>query len=333
MANNQRKLNYPRIIGWGLLVLIILAIALTIIKIKIWDRGVDLDTTIDDNPEFDYETIDIVTVFPPSAVRDDDDGVLTIVMFGNDTYAEDENGYNLISDTIAKEMNAEVYNFCLPNSDQCGLTSDMDIGHSPWDAYCLYGLVAAAANHDYSGQHERIPYIDEEYQDYYLSKITEMEALDFDKVDIFMYCYDGHDFQNARPHFNNDNPKDIATTTGAIDSTNDVIYDVYPGAQIIYLSPTYCEVSYNDGYEGCDTASYGYGTLPTTVEPIMALALANTKFSYIDLYIGSGIHKDTASEYLTDDHIVPNAAGKQRIADRILKLIKYVNSAGEDQEE
>jgi len=91
--------------------------------------------------------------------------------------------------------------------------------------------------------------------------------------------------------------------------------------QLVFVAPTYCYEVLEDGtVKGADFPNEYSASLPDTLAYV-ANASMNYYVSYLDNYYGVKINGETSDEYLLEDGVIPNAAGRKLIADRIAKYI------------
>lgn len=325
-ANNKRKPNYPRIIGWSLGLIIFIVIIVTVSRLLIWNKGVKPE--IDPNIQLEADTEDVISLVSPDKFRADDssrpasDGMTTILILGNDTYAPD-GSEDLITSTLSMDLGSKVINCCIPGTYQTAMTPDMS---ASIDLFSLCALKESICADDFSKQKNAVLSLPDVFDRARFNEVISiLEETDFDSVDIFVFAYDGHDFLTGCT-FIGDSVVDTTSLQGSIGAAMTDFPEAYPGAQFVYVSPNFCYYTdENEKRTGCDILSFGdddrHDTLPNSLT-FTRLLTDYYPFSYFDLFYGVDINTDTADQYLIDDDVVPTKEGRQMIADRLSELFQ-----------
>lgn len=323
-SNKKRKPNYPRIIGCALGLIIVVVVVIIIAKLLIWNKGVKM--ILPENVILEAETEDMITLIPPDDYRAKDpsrpasDGMTTILILGNDTYAPDEDE-DIFTSTLSMDLGCKVINCCIPGTFQTTLTPDAS---AAIDMFSLAKLKEGICAKDFSLQKNAVLSLPEELdRTRFNDVITTLEATNFDDVDIFIFAYDGHDFLTGCMDVG-ETVTDTTSMQGSIGATMTGFPETYPGAQFVYATPNFCYYTKDDGTRiGCDILSFGEEgkNLPTMLT-FTRLLTDYYPFSYFDLFYGVDINTDTADQYLIEDDVVPTKEGRQMIADRLSALFK-----------
>lgn len=322
-SNKKRKPNYPRIIGWSLGLIILIIFIVIVARLLIWNKGVKL--ILPDDIVLEAETEDVITLESPDKFREDNnaapsDGMTTILILGNDTYAPDEEG-DLFTSTLSMDLGCKVINCAIPGTYQTTLTPDVS---APIDMFSLAMLKESICNDDFSVQKNAVLSLPEEFdRSRFNEVISTLEDTEFDDIDIFVFAYDGHDFMTGCSDIG-ETVTDTTSLQGSVGATMTGFPEAYPGAQFVYVTPNFCYYTKDDGTRiGCDILSFGEekGNLPTMLT-FTRLLTDYYPFSYFDLFYGVDINAETADQYLINDDIVPNKEGRQMIADRLSELFK-----------
>lgn len=234
-----------------------------------------------------------------------------IVVFGDSIWdsARDESG---IAAQVANFMNADVYNCAIG-----GTRATLKEGESPdnyenWDSTSLSGLVNVA-----TGKVDPERFL----EGYPAGGV--IRNIDFAKTDYFIIAYGLNDyFSGAVLNVEGGREWDAHGYGGALRYAIDELRGSYPDAQILLISPTYCQF-WKDGvmYTDSNMKDFGGGSLTLYANACRNVAeMQNTL--YIDAYSTMGINIYTADEYL-EDGIHLTAAGRELYAKAVSSCLKY----------
>lgn len=326
--SKRRVPNVPRIVGWSLALILVICVALFFIRLAIWNKGVRYTITDEDIASIKLDTKDNITILPASIFRPDtDDGIPTILVLGNDTYYEGLDDNTGITDYLKKELpDAEIINCCFPGSQlACYNALETSPEECPEDYFTLFYLILGANLNDYSRQDAAMNYLSADKQAIYKPILDNFKSVDFNNVDIILLCYDGHDYLNGvNPYTNivtNEVP-DVSTILGSLVLSVNSNSSVYPGTQYVFLSPTFCYATDENGKkQSSNLYSTGYGT----IADYYSAGRATSDFcglSFMDMLCGVDINEETADKYLEKDGITPDKGARKLIADRISSLLK-----------
>lgn len=317
----KRKINYGRLIPVILAVLILAMVVFGIIQLARWSKGREF--IINENLNLDTEPEDYVFLMDPTLAEDNAyDGSYDILILGNDTAAYDKGGTN-IGDIIQEETGANVYNCALTGSFMCTSTEyETILSDNPLDAFSLFWISHGIQINEWSLQESALELLPEEYdKEHYREVLDLLESIDYDSIDLLLIYYDGHDYLAKHPINNPLDMYDVQSIEGNFTGIFERFPHNYPHMQYMFISPTFCYVTHEDGTrEGSDTADLGYGNLPTNMTTLQVQS-QNYTVSYVDNYCGINITPETADGYLMEDGITPNKTARKMIADRIAGFI------------
>ena len=257
--------------------------------------------TVPDNPAEPEETSE----------NTENDDRTQIVVFGDSIWdsSRDETG---IAYLVSQYMDADVYNCAIGGTRATLKAGESSENYDTWDSTSLSGMVNVA-----------IGKVDPEIflEGYVTGGI--IRDIDFSKTDYFIIAYGLNDYFAGAP-LNADNPNswDAHGYGGALRFAIDRLRNAYPDAQILLISPTYCQF-WKDGYMYTDSnmRDFGGGTLTDYANVCQNVAeTQNTLF--IDGYSTLGINTYTAEDYL-EDGIHLTAAGRELYAKAVSSCLKY----------
>lgn len=316
-----RKQNLPHLI-FGLIILILVIVA--VVKLAVWNKGTSFvvkETTED----LTTETEDYYAAMDPSVFEGrTDDGVTTIVMLGDDILSS-YRGDDGVAALVSTGANATIYNCSFEGSSLACSTSALDIDNHPMDAFSAYRLATCIASNDYyllDWALDTMP----DPKPYFSDTIELLKGIDFNTVDIIMLNFGVNDYLNGYMMSNFANTEDVASVTGSLRYTIDAIQSKYPHIRIIVNSPSFCYFQEADGsLVGSDIRKNGseefasVGSLGDYMIAMKNICVEKT-ITFIDNYYGVKINSETADQYL-EGNVIPNAAGRQLIADHIIDVL------------
>ncbi|NTV78918.1 MAG: SGNH/GDSL hydrolase family protein, partial [Clostridiales bacterium] len=151
--------------------------------------------------------------------------------------------------------------------------------------------------------------------------IKTLEGLDFDKIDVITILYGPSDYLNGKLVSNPGDAKDIASYSGALSQGINLLQEAYPHIRILFVSPNYCMTTDENGEPvSSDLYSNAYGRLVDYMIAGKNVAV-EYNFNFLDNYWGLGINSANYKEYLEDNELYPNAAGRTLVAQRIANVI------------
>ena len=323
--NNKNFMNYLPFILGGVIVLIIV---IAIIRIAVWNKGIEYEIDENDTTDYSTETRDYLFFRNPALLEGntEDDGELQVVILGNDMYLYEEDGQSIAS-MLEEQINGTVYNCALTGSRVCSVNDRWDNefpeNNNAMDAFGYFWITESIQHQDYTmqwGQIERLPeYIDKKH---YTDVIRRLESIDFNKVDLLLICYDGHDYVEDFPGSIVDQKYTILSMEGSMGATLEKYGPNYPYMQLMYVAPTFCyTIDENGNKRGADLRNEYDVSLPDCLGYVLDMTM-NYQASFLDNYYGIKINAENADSYLLEDGITPNYEGRKMIAERI---VKYVN--------
>ncbi len=313
-------------INWHLVLLVVFIFAVVFIiwRFKNWGTKVDLDklAPIDDN-EYDVERLDnILPLIYEGNASAPNDGIRKVVLFGNDTFAQNKGTSDDMAKMIAELSDSTVYNCAVTGSY---LASDHNYIH-PDDAFNLYWLTTAFC---YGSKYDVDTSYEELFKEYgnQLSKegleaYETLTSIDFDTVDVIGIMYDANDYLAAKPLINHDNPTDIYCFIGNLVASIRLIQETYPHIRIIVMSPTYAYALTPEGeYISSDlynyVENYKLSDYALTIERFTTIH----GVSFVDNIYGT-VNEINADQYLLD-HINLNVDGRKKLANRFVYALTY----------
>lgn len=234
-----------------------------------------------------------------------------IVVFGDSIWdsTRDETG---IAYLVSQYMDADVYNCAIGGTRATLKPGESSENYDTWDSTSLSGMVNVA-----------IGKVDPEIflEGYIAGGI--IRDIDFSKTDYFIIAYGLNDyFSGATLNVDNPNSWDAHGYGGALRFAIDRLRTAYPDAQILLISPTYCQF-WKDGYMYTDSNMKDFGGGSLTIYANVCRNVAETQNTlYIDAYSTMGINIYTAEEYL-EDGIHLTAAGRELYAKAVSSCLKY----------
>ena len=317
---NMEKDNKKFKISFHLIFAVISILAIIIIVSKFWGfgRGItqeEIDAIpVPDNPEITvYDTfykIEDTAGFP------EDDGVTTIVCFGNAPFADDREASDNPCKLLAAETGAVVYNCAIPGS-YMSTSNEAFSADYPIDAFSFYHLAAAAAGNG-DILHSAVNAMGELDSDT-KAAVELLQSIDFNTVDFIYIMYDGSDHFAKRAIYNEGNMSDTRFFAGSMISGIQLIRQAYPWIQVVVMSPAFAYDLAEDGsFINSDSKEFGTGRLSSYFF-YQYDACMDTQVTFIDNFYG-GINEDNAADYLTDNvHL--NAEGRKLIAAQMKKAL------------
>ena len=142
-------------------------------------------------------------------------------------------------------------------------------------------------------------------------------------VDFYIVAYGLNDYFAGAPIAVKDGGTyDAHGYAGALRNAIALLRNASPNAQILLISPTYCQF-YEDGYMVTDSnmKDYGNGTLTDYANACRNVSETENTL-YIDAYTTMGINIYTAEEYL-EDGVHLTEAGRALYAKAVSSCLKY----------
>lgn len=322
---NVQKKTWKRFLNIHVLLLVVFIIFVAALthKFSNWGEYIDLDEifadgqgTYEDNLD---EILPLRTEPGPDYV---DDGITTIVAFGNAPFADDRDSDDNLARIIEDMSGATVYNCAVNGSYLAAQSYAFDDVWHPMDAFTFYWLCTLATDGPIEDYYTRAKEsMGEDYPpegDYVVETLT---TLDFNKVDVITIMYDATDYFMNNDMYNDENDTDIMQFTGNLEAGIELIQQTYPHIRIIVMSPPYAFALDDYGnYMSSDIRTYGEDVLSTYVIKQYSSTLSRS-CTFIDHLYGT-ITEDNASEYLVD-HLHLNVEGRKKVAERFVDALTY----------
>lgn len=325
-------MDYILKINWHLVLLIVFVLSVLFIiwRFKNWGTKVDLDKLgIIDDTNYDIEVVDDIV---PNLYEGDapalTDGITKVVLFGNDTFAQNKGTSDDMANMIAELSGATVYNCAFTGSYLASTNNYVNLESDPMDAFNLYWLTASYTV-DNMGPYE---IIFDDYKDKIPADAKEtfdtLCSIDFDTVDVIGIMYDAHDYLAGKPLTNLSKNDDVYYYTGNLEASIDLIQEYYPHIRIIVMSPTYAYAVNPDGdYVSSDLYCYLNDYKLSTYALLLADSAAAQGVSFVDNIYGT-INENNADQYLLD-HISLNVEGRKKLAERFVYALEYYDEKEE----
>lgn len=298
--------------------LIVILLIVSLYKLHMWNRGSESEYDPNEiNTEFDTETEDFyATLAPEKLAGQAADDITTILLLGNSAVNAGGRG---IADNLENLIPQSLVYNCGFNNSYISTRNTVFESKNPEDAYSLYWVSNAITTGDYSLLRNNL-HTASIVDNLYANTISQLESIDYSKVDVIVMMYDATDYADKRLVTSFDNPNEKVAYTGSLKSSIEMIQQTYPHIRIIISSPYFAMIQDENGklVSGGDT-NFGFGYLPDYMIAGKNIA-TTTLVSYIDNYNGT-ITTDNYEEYLESDGYTLNAAGQAAIAKRIASFI------------
>lgn len=320
----RKPLSSHTIMHIVFLLVIVAFFAALFIKFKNWGKFVSQEDIAqmeggDGRPDtFD----EILPLFTATENPANDDGVTTILLFGNSPFADGRDSRDGVASMVADRADAVVYNCAIGNSGMASRISYFDHTLCAWDAYNFYWLVCLATdggNENYYSLAAEV--LGDQTPPDAQEVVDTLLSIDMDTVDVAVIMYDATDYLVGSQMYNEDNRTDITCFTGNMEAGIERLQAACPNIRIIVMSPTYAFAVDDDGnYASSDIITYGQDVLSTY--SILQYASAMYRgVSFVDNLYGT-ITEDNASLYL-EDNLHLNQKGRELVAERLLYALNY----------
>lgn len=315
-------------INWHIvfLLLVLLIIGLVIYRFKTFGKHIDLSQIegVDENDVLD--SIMPLIVPKDKEVNIVDDGVTTILAFGNAPFADDRESPDNLVNMIGKKTGAKVYNCSVEGSYLAAIKETLRPEEMAIDAFNFYWLTALMCFND----QDNVLHNYELAFDFYGEDAPEgareaydtLTTIDMNTVDVITIMYDASDYMKGLPMYDDANATNIQTYTGNMEAGIELIQSYYPHIRIIVMSAPYAFAIDEEGkYVESDLYRYGEQDVLSTYV-IKQFGSAYTRsVTFLDNLYGS-ITADNAKEYLTDN-IHVNVKGRELLAERFKYALEY----------
>lgn len=325
-ASEKKKPRFRFNMHLVFLLVVLLFFGGIIFRFMNWGVRVDLNEIFKDGPGVYEDTLDeILPLIGGTEEGPIDDGVNTIVAFGNGPFADDRDSEDSLANMIAELTGSTVYNCSVSGSYLAALSPVIDSENHPMDAFNFYWLCTLATGGpiDYFYENAKLS-MGDEYPEEGDEVYHTLKTLDFSTVDVITIMYDASDYLAGHEMYSDQNSTDIQQFTGNLEAGIALLQSSFPNIRIIVMSPTYAFAVNNDGeYVSSDIFTYGQDVLSTYVIKQYA-SCATRSVSFLDHLYGT-VTEDNAKELLTDNlHL--NVKGRKKVAERFEYALNYYNS-------
>ncbi len=313
-------------INWHLILLVvfIFTVVFIIYRFKNWGTKVDLDNLgIVDDDNYDVEVVDnILPLLYEGDAPAVNDGIRKVVLFGNDTFAQNKGTSDDMANMIAELSGATVYNCAFTGSYLASTNDFIDLGTAPMDAFNLYWLTTSFTVNNLEPYEQIFEKCSDKIPADAKDTFETLCSIDFNTVDVIGIMYDANDYLAGKPLTNLEKPTDIHYFTGNLEASIDLIQDKYPHIRIIVMSPTYAYAINPDGdYVSSDIYCYLEDYKLSTYALMIERSTSIQGVSFVDNIYGT-INENNADQYLLD-HISLNVEGRKKLAKRFVYALEY----------
>lgn len=186
------------------------------------------------------------------------------------------------------------------------------------DSLSLVGLTKAIAADDFGVQ--QTLRTREYISAYFESTIDALEVLDFSEVELMVIMYGLNDYYSGVPIYNEEDPLDEYSFTGALRKSLLYLRQVNPDMRILLVSTTY---NWNIIEElTCEEFYTGYGIQEDYIRAEEEIA-EELGVEFLDLYHDVYTHEKWEDwKIYTFDGLHPNEAGRKLLADIICEYLQ-----------
>jgi len=312
-------------INWHIVLLLVFLLCVGLIVYRFSNWGTRTKSDFDPNnmdTELEVESHDnILPLLIDEDTAPPDDGIRTVVAFGNAPFADDRESDDNLASLIEDLSGAVVYNCSVADSYLAATEPVFDASKDPMDAFNFYWLTTLATvdntviyDNAFEALGDDVPADAKEAYEI-------LSTIDFNTVDVITIMYDASDYLDGRYIYNPENLTDIQSFYGNLCAGIDLIQQFYPHIRIIVMSPTY-GYAINENGEYVSSDLYLYSEHPLSRYAMMLeQAAAYYVVSFVDNFYGT-INELNATEYL-EDHLHMNLAGRQKVAERFVNALEY----------
>lgn len=324
----MEKKNFRFNMHWVVLLIFLITVGVIIYKAATFFTHIT-EEEIDSIESVDTDTEPLDNIMPLLNKPENapaDDGVTTVVCFGNAPLADERDASSGVCNTIGSLSGATVYNCSIPNSYMTSAHHTFDADYIPIDAFSFYWLTTTYTLDNFKITDDAVKAIEasgKEVPEETLEALRLLKSIDFNTVDVITLMYDSDDYFAGRLMYDDENKTNVRTFTGAMTAGIELIQQYYPHIRIIVMSPTYAyALDENGEYESSDKITYGQSYLSTYVIK-QAEASYEAGVTFVDHLYGT-IHEDIADKYLSDNRHL-NEAGRKLVAERFVYALNFFN--------
>ena len=314
-------------INWHIVLLLVflVSIGLIVYKISTWGNRVESDYDPNASQDFEFQVEAQDNILPHFVDEDSpvvDDGVTTVLAFGNapfaDAFGESDNLAVLIENLTD---NVVVHNCAVEGSYLAASQYTFLPNEDPMDAFNFFWLTTLAAMDNtivyeqaFEAMGDTIPVGAREAFDI-------LSTIDMYTVDVVTVMYDASDYLAGRPLSNPENNTDVQTFYGNLNAGIEKLHEYYPHLRIIVMSPTFAYALDQNG-EYISSDLYLYNEYPLSTYAMMLERGATLHASsFLDNFYGT-VNELNADQYL-EDHLHLNTEGRKKVAERFVYALEY----------
>lgn len=310
-------------INWHIIFAIVAIIIIIILVRKFWGFGniITKDDIASISAPEDAEIQDLDYFLPLMAEDEgdfpEDDGVTTVVCFGNAPFSNDRNASDNLCTLFAEATGATVYNCSMMDSCMAAKCPTFSPDIYPMDAFSFYWLstIFTLGNDDIVDQAFNSMSVPEDIKE----SVALLQAIDFRTVDAIFVMYDGMDYLAGHPVTNPNDFTDPTTFTGSLAAGVSLIQEYCPWIRVIVMSPTYA-YGFDENGEMISSDKKVYADRLSTYVFNQADTCSRLHVSFVDNLYGT-IHEDIAGDYLTDFKNL-NLNGRKLVALRMEEALE-----------
>ncbi len=304
---------------------VLFVIGFIIIKFANFGTYIDQSEIFEDGKGDYTDTMDLMLPVDESALENrEDDGVTTIVAFGNAPFADDYDSDTNLAALIADAADAVVYNCAIEGSYLASQEDHLIVDQTPMDAFTFYWLACLASDLTPRDNFDAACAAMGEDAPYKAKEIIDMlDTIDFNQVDVITVMYDATDYFMGNYIYDISYHKNIQAFTGNMVAGLEVLQETYPHIRIIVMSPPYAfYVDEGENYLSSDQYKYNPDESVLSTYCIYQGDMCSERaVTFVDHIYGS-ITEENALEYLKD-HIHLNQAGRELVTERFLYALRY----------
>ena len=254
----------------------------------------------------------------------EDDGVMTILVLGDDSFAL-ERGETGLAAMISEKTGATVYNCAFEGSSFAGETKVLNYDDYPMECFSFYRLLTNLKADDYYTLELALNNLDV-VPSYFEETIELMKTIDLNTVDIILVSYGINDYLSGHITTDVNDESSVGSVYGSIHSGVEIIREHFPHIKVVISSPSYAFYTEDDGeLVGGDVRNTGMQTSENLggYWGNIKSAAVSAGVTFIDNYINTGINSENASQYFDFEisSYIPNEQGRKLIAEHIADVL------------
>lgn len=236
-----------------------------------------------------------------------------IVVFGDSIWDgwRDETG---IAYQVAEQTGATVYNCAIGGSRATSDSNNTDV-RGEWNSQSLNTMMYIARGElSAEGQLDGI------------SAMETLKEVDFTSVDYVIFSYGLNDYFFNVPIDSEEGMFEMDTYMGALRHAANKMREAYPNLQVIFITPTYCDIWSGD--EDCINHNLGNGVLPDYVNGMITASEQVNTF-LINMFEKMRLTADNLKDY-SDDGVHLNQNGREKYAGIVSEYLNSIVEGGEE---